>query len=305
MTASSDNLAGISKAEVSNFLAPMAPQRQVINWLIKILFYGATVLVVVPIGWIAVSVLLKGVQNFQWQMLFTLPLAVDSTTSTGFVHNQISGFAHAIVGTGLLLAICVSISLPVGLLTGIHLRSAGLASPVGLAMGILSSTPAIIAGLFIYGLLVPHIKFSALAGGCALAILCLPVIALTTAQALGQVPAGYTTASLALGVSPTATLWRLVLPCALPSMVRGIFLSLARAGGEAAPLLFTALSSLEFPRGLIGSPTPSLAVTIYRYATSPFRVQQEQTWAIALVLVLLVLGIKGLVSLGTGHGDRD
>lgn len=290
---------------VPNFCAPIDPRRRFMNWLFQSLIYGLALLMVVPIGWIGGEVLLRGLHHWQWQMLFTLPVAVDLNTSTGFVNNQVSGFAHAIVGTGLMLAICLGISLPLGLLTGIHLQKPERSSVVSLAMGVLSSTPSIVAGLFAYGVLVTRLKFSALAGGFALSLLCIPVIALTSAESLRQVPRSYTTASLSLGVSPSATLWRLVIPVALPSLIRGIFLALARSAGETAPLLFTALSSLEFPRGIIGSPTPSLAVTIYRYATSPFQVQQQQAWTIALVLVVMVVGIKGLVHLGTGYDDRD
>lgn len=273
-----------------DFRQPIGDRRRWAQWLTQFLVWGLATVALLPSTALLVQIIVKGIQHWHWQMLFTLPAGVDTTTATGFVENRISGFAHAIAGTGLMLAIALSVSVPMGVGTGIYLAEwcDRFQPMVQIAMAMLSSTPSIIVGVFAYGVIVSRFQFSALAGGVALAVIMLPIIALTTAEALRQVPSIYRCASLALGVSPMATLWRLILPNALKGILTGVFLAVARSAGETAPLLFTALSSLEYPKALVGSPTPSLAVTLYRYATSPFVVQQNIAWAIALVLLILV-----------------
>jgi len=274
-----------------DFTEPISQRRRWRQGLLKVLVWVLAAVALLPSSALLAQIVVLGLRHWHWQMLVTLPAGVDTTTASGFVDNRISGFAHAIAGTGLLLAIALSCSLPLGIGTGIYLaESRSRFQPaVRLAMALLSSTPSIIVGVFAYGVIVTRWQFSALAGGVALAVIMLPIIALTTAEALQQVPRIYRVASLALGVSAMATLWRLILPHALKGILTGVFLAIARTAGETAPLLFTALSSLEFPQGLVGSPTPSLAVTLYRYATSPFGVQQNIAWAIALVLLVLIM----------------
>lgn len=264
--------------------------------ILQIIVLGLAGLAIMPVLAVLGQILVQGIPHFRWVLLVTLPAPVDTTTNTGFVNNALSGFGHAIVGTGLMVGLALLLSLPLGIITGIYLSEFPdpCAPIVRTAMGMLSSSPSIIIGLFAYGVVVTRWGFSALAGGFALSLICLPVIALTTAQALQQVPTMYRTASLALGVPPLPTLWRVVLPNAWQGISTGIFLAMARSAGETAPLLFTALSSLYWPQGIIGSPTPSLAVTIYRYASSPFRPQQEQAWTIALCLLATVLLINAL-----------
>jgi phosphate transport system permease protein len=285
-----------------DFTQPLSDRRRWLQWVSRITVWGLALVALVPSGALLTQILVQGIQHWHWEMLFTLPAGVDTTTATGFVDNRLSGFAHALVGTGLMLAIALSVSLPLGIGTGIYLAElADHCQPlVRLAMAILHSTPSIIIGVFAYGVVVTRFKFSALAGGIALAVIMLPILALATAEALQQVPRIHRLASLALGVSFPATLWRLILPQATRGIFTGIFLAVARTAGETAPLLFTALSSLEFPQGLVGSPTPSLAVTLYRYATSPFTVQQNIAWAIALVLLVLIL-LLHFVSAGLLH----
>ncbi len=274
-----------------DFTQGIGDRRRWLGRLSGLVVWGLAVVALLPSVALIGQILYQGIQHWHWQMLISLPAGVDTTTATGFVDNRISGFAHAIAGTALMLAIALSLSLPLGVGTGIYLAELRdrFQPAVRLAMALLSSTPSIIVGVFAYGLVVTRLRFSALAGGIALGVIMLPIIALTTSEALQQVPSIYRSASLALGVSPTATLWRLILPQASRGVLTGIFLAVARTAGETAPLLFTALSSLEFPKGLVNSPTPSLAVTLYRYATSPFVVQQNIAWAIALVLLVLIL----------------
>ena len=193
-----------------------------------------------------------------------------------------------------------AIAIPLGLLAGIYLaefdRPRRLAQLLRGAVLVLSGVPSIIAGVFAYGALVATgiVGFSAIAGSVALAVLMLPIIARFSETALHQVPQEQRWAAIALGASPTQVIAGIALPAAAPGLISGIMLAIARALGETAPLLFTALNSDYWPQGLL-QPTPTLSVLIYNYATSPFPDQQQLAWAAALVLVLAVLLLNSLV----------
>jgi phosphate transport system permease protein len=159
---------------------------------------------------------------------------------------------------------------------------------------ILTGFPSILAGVFAYGAVVLITGgFSALAGGIALAILMLPTIILTSENAIAMVPAKMKEAAIGMGATTTQTTLMVLLPTAMPGILTGIMLAVARAAGETAPLLFTALFSnywlMSHGRVNIMQPTASLAVLIYNFSAMPFPNQVELAWAAALVLVLLVL----------------
>jgi phosphate transport system permease protein len=138
--------------------------------------------------------------------------------------------------------------------------------------------------------------YSAPAGGVALALLMLPTVMLTAEEAMKMVPARMKEAAIGMGCTPSQVVWRVVLPTALPGMMTGVMLAVARAAGETAPLLFTALFSNYwlFQDGKLAlmEPTASLAVLIFNFAGMPFESQIEMAWAAALILVLLVLVIN-------------
>jgi phosphate transport system permease protein len=143
--------------------------------------------------------------------------------------------------------------------------------------------------MFIYGLLVLTMKrFSAIAGSLALAILMLPTVARSTEELLKMVPDSLREAALALGIPRWRATLRVVLRTAAPGIATGVMLAVARAAGETAPLLFTALNSRFWPKGL-DRPIASLPVQIYTYAVSPYDDWHRQAWAAALLLVALVL----------------
>jgi phosphate transport system permease protein len=130
-------------------------------------------------------------------------------------------------------------------------------------------------------------QFSALAGGIALSILLLPTILLTSEQALLGVSNAYREASFGLGATPFQTIWRIVLPDAMPAIMTGVMLAVARAAGETAPVLFTALFSQNWIHSLM-EPTASLSVLIYNFASLPSAYHVRLAWAASLVLVTLV-----------------
>src|SRR5262249_44882013 len=155
---------------------------------------------------------------------------------------------------------------------------------------LLTGLPSILAGVFAYGAVVLTTgTFSAPAGGVALAVLMLPTVLLTAEEAIRMVPARMREAAIGMGATRTQMVLRVPLPAALPGILTGVMLAVARAAGETAPLLFTALFSDYWLTRNVLEPTPSLAVLIYDFSGSPFPNQIEIAWAASLVLVFLVL----------------
>ena len=207
------------------------------------------------------------------------------------------GFGNAIVGTLLMVGLAVAITVPVGLMTAIYLaqhRTSKLAEAVRFAAKVLTGFPSILAGVFAYGAIVLATGgYSAVAGAIALSILMLPTIVLTSEDAIRMVPSRMKEAAIGMGATSTQTVWMVLIPTAFPGILTGVMLAIARAAGETAPLLFTALFSnywlWSHGHAQLMRPTASLAVLIYNFAGMPFENQVELAWAAALVLVLLVL----------------
>jgi phosphate transport system permease protein len=202
-----------------------------------------------------------------------------------------NGFANAIQGTVIMVSLATLISIPIGVLTAIYLSEFGkqqaIAQAVRFITTILSGVPSIVVGVFAYAVIVLHFKFSALAGSFALAVIMLPIVVLTTEEALKLVPMQQRLASAALGASPLQTT-RTVISTALPGITTGILLAVARAAGETAPLIFTALFTQGWSQGLL-QPSPSLSVMIYNYANSAYVQQNQLAWTASVILVGMVL----------------
>ncbi|WP_254721800.1 phosphate ABC transporter permease PstA [Kovacikia minuta] len=203
------------------------------------------------------------------------------------------GFGNAFMGTLLMVGIAALISIPFGVLAAIFLaefaRDTKLSDAVDFCTNVLSGVPSIVIGVFAYSIVVLTTgTFSAVAGGVALAVLMLPTIVKTATEALESVPTEFRQASVGLGATRFQTVAGVVLPAALSAIVTGVMLAVARAAGETAPLIFTALFNQYWPRG-IWEPTASLAVLVFNFAIVPYKNQQQLAWAAALVLVLMVL----------------
>jgi phosphate transport system permease protein len=208
------------------------------------------------------------------------------------------GFGNAIIGTVIMVGLAALLSVPSGVLTAIFLAESRpgqrLPEAVRFAAKILTGFPSILAGVFAYGAVVLATgRFSAIAGAIALSVLMVPTIILTAEDAIRMVPARMKEAAIGMGATATQTVWHVLLPTAMPGILTGVMLAVARAAGETAPLIFTALFSNYWLNSgghfdLI-QPTASLAVLIYNFAGVPFENQIELAWAAALVLVLLVL----------------
>ena len=189
------------------------------------------------------------------------------------------------------------VAIPIGVGGGIYLaeysRSGAFAQFIRFGTNVLSGIPSIIAGVFIYGTIVTSRivfgnAYSALAGGMALAILMLPTVIKTTDEGLKLVPNDLRRASLGVGASRFVTIIRITLPAAFTPIATGIVLAIARAAGETAPLIFTALFSQFWPDSLF-NPIATLSVLIYNFANMPYDTQIELAWAASFVLVALVL----------------
>jgi phosphate transport system permease protein len=202
------------------------------------------------------------------------------------------GMANALVGTGILLALGALFGLPIGVMAGIYLAEYGnnrFAATVRFMADVLSGVPSIVVGVVAYILVVLPMKhFSAFAGGVALAILMIPTVTRTTEEMIRLVPHSYREAGLALGLPQWKTTIRIILPSALKGITTGILLAIARAAGETAPLLFTALGN-RFWSTAIDQPIASLTVFIFDYAKAPFEDWNRQAWAAGFVLIALIV----------------
>jgi phosphate transport system permease protein len=208
------------------------------------------------------------------------------------------GMRNEILGTIILVALGSLFALPVGLLAGIFMAefaSARTAASVRFAADILAGVPSIVVGVFAYAMVVrPLLSYSAFAGGMALAIIMIPIVARTAEESLRLVPNSMREAALALGIKRWRAVLSVIVPGALTGILTGIMLAVARIAGETAPLLFTALGSFWGFQGLF-RPIGALPLQIYNYALSPYADWQRQAWAGAFLLILLVLGISILV----------
>jgi phosphate transport system permease protein len=252
----------------------------------------------VPLGFVLFFVVAQGIRSLTLDFFLQLPKPVGEPGG---------GMANAIVGTLMLSGLAAAMAVPIGVISGIYMSEyAGtrLAIAVRFAADTLNGVPSIVIGIFAYGIAVlPFRQFSALAGGLALGIMMIPIIARTTEELLLLVPFAMREGALALGATRARAVFSVVLPAALPGIVTGIVLALARIAGETAPLLFTSFNNRFFNTDL-RQPTAALTVQIYNYAIAPYDDWHRQAWAGALVLVSIVLSCSLLARLATRRLER-
>lgn len=283
-----DSFAGVESADLEWSLhRPRTFFNAFLNWVVT----GMTLLALVPLFAVLSMLIWRGGHKLSLALFTELPPAPL---------EQGGGFGNAIVGTLVMVGLATLVTLPIGILTAVFLaqhkegRFAGL---VRLSAKVLTGFPSILAGVFAYEAIVLTTGgYSAIAGAVALSLLMLPTIILTSENAILMVPAKMTEASIGLGATTTQTVWMVLLPTAMPGILTGVMLAMARAAGETAPLLFTALFSnywlVTNGHPDLMQPTASLAVLIYNFSAMPFANHVELAWAAALVLVLLVLVIN-------------
>lgn len=253
------------------------------NRLLTALCIALSFAAMIPLASILYLVVKNGSELFDWSIFTQLPPAAGMTGG---------GFGNAVIGTLLMVGLGLAFSAPPAILAAVYIceyePNGRLAALTRFTAKLLTGIPSIICGVFAFAAIVLATgKFSALAGGVALAVLMLPTILLTSEQALLGVQRAYREASYGLGATRFQTISRIVLPEALPAIMTGIMLAVARAAGETAPLVFTALFS-QFWMSSLMEPTASLSVLIYNFSTMPFEYQVKMAWTASLVLVFLV-----------------
>ncbi|HTW87312.1 MAG TPA: phosphate ABC transporter permease PstA [Candidatus Binataceae bacterium] len=270
--------------------------RALFSYTMSTLAGAATILALFPLVSVLYLLVKRGVAALHLSSLSDLPPAAMALGG---------GFGNALVGTFVIVAIATVLSVPIGIIAAIYITEFGpetrTAAAVRFAAKVLTGLPSILAGVFAFAVVVLATGgFSAPAGGVALALLMLPTILLTAEQAIKRVPSKMREAAVGMGASPTQVVTWVILPTASPGILTGVMLAVARAAGETAPLLFTALfseywMSRTFPHflpktlGDLMQPTASLAVMIYNFSGSPFENQIGLAWTAALTLVVLIL----------------
>ena len=252
----------------------------------------------VPLALVLFYVVSQGISSLNWAFLTRMPTPVGEPGG---------GMANAIVGSLIVSALGAMFAIPIGIISGIYAAEyAGtrLASSVRFAADTLNGVPSIVIGVFAYGIAVlPFKQFSALAGGLALGIMMVPLIMRTTEELLRLVPTSLKEGALALGATRARAVFTVVLPAALPGILTGILLALARIAGETAPLLFTAFNNRYFSSD-ISQPISTLTVQVYTYAIAPNEDWHRQAWAGALTLVTIVLVCSLLARVATARMER-
>jgi phosphate transport system permease protein len=251
--------------------------------------WAAAVVAAIPLVSVLYRLIVLGGARLSLEILTSLPPA-------GFELG--GGFGNAIVGTLVMVGLGGLLAVPVGVLAAVYLAEVGptarLARVARFATKTLTGLPSILAGVFAYAVVVLVTgTYSAPAGGLALAVLMLPTVVLTADEAIKAVPKITRDAAYGIGCTRSQVIWKVLLPTAMPGILTGVMLAVARAAGETAPLLFTALFSSYwlFQGGVpaLMQPTASLAVLIYNFSGMPFDNQLELAWAASLVLVVMVL----------------
>jgi phosphate transport system permease protein len=260
---------------------------------------GASVAVaLVPLFFVFFYVVKQGFSSLSWDFFTKMPKPVGEAGG---------GMANAIVGTLMLIGLASLLAIPVGLVSGVYLSEypkSKLATAVRFTADVLNGIPSIVIGIFAYALVVLPVKhFSALAGGIALGFMMIPIITRTTEELLNLVPQTLREGALALGATRARAAFTVMVPAALPGIMTGILVSLARIAGETAPLLFTSFSN-RFWSTTLSQPIASLPVQVYTYAISPYEDWHGQAWAGALVLVSVVFLFSVLARVVTVRLER-
>ena len=257
-------------------------RRKIADHLMCWLAFSCAILTLVPLVSIFAYILSKGITSLNLDFFLNLPKPVGEPGG---------GMGNAIVGTLILIGLSCLWAIPLGIFGGVYLAEFGnnkLGMAVRFTADVLNGIPSIVIGIFAYTLFVlPMKSFSAISGAFALGIIMIPTIMRTTEELLRMVPRTLREAALALGISQFRTIVSIVLKTALPGILTGILLVIARIAGETAPLLFTAFGNRFWQHGL-SQPIAALPLQIFAYAISPFDDWHRQAWAGAFVLIAMV-----------------
>jgi phosphate transport system permease protein len=267
----------------------VSPARRRKDRLARGAIAGATVIALIPLALVVYYLLKKGLGSWSWSFFST-----DPTGNTFFKTSSIGGIKSAILGSIEIVALAAAIAIPVGIGVAVWLveygRTSRFANLVRFFVDVLTGVPSIVFGLFIYIVLIVGTgsSYAGYKGSFALALLMLPVVIRSAEVILTLIPNALRESALALGAPRWKVIASVILPTALPGMVTGVLLAIARAAGETAPLLFTAASTRNTTFNL-GQFMNSLPVQIYDDVTSPTTAVVNRAWGAALTLVTMIL----------------
>jgi len=273
-------------------------RRRLTSSLMSFLCFAAVVISVSALVLILAYVVSKGISGVDFDFFTQMPKPVGEAGG---------GMANSIVGTLIICGLGAIFAVPIGIMSGIYLAQAAgshRAYLVRFAADTLNGIPSIVIGVFVYAIAVsPFKQFTALAGGVALGVMMVPIITRMTEELVRMVPTTMLEGALALGATRGHAMYTVILPTAMPGIITGIVLALARIAGETAPLLFTVLNNRFWSLALT-QPMSTLPVQIYSYAISPYDEWHRQAWAGALVLIVLILSCSILARVTTRRLER-
>jgi phosphate transport system permease protein len=259
--------------------------RRTSNRIATTLMVIAFVVVLIPLGFVLVTVIAKGASVISWSFLTSGPIPPNVLPA------NVGGMGPAVLGTIEITALATVIAVPLGILGAIYLNEYGgknpLAALIGFMSDVMTGVPSIVMGLFIFSIWVLHFGFSGLAGAFALACLMLPVVIRSTYEMLRLVPNALREGSYALGATKARVTVTVVLPAAIGGIVSGALLAVARAAGETAPLLFTILTVTAANPNVFSGANTSLPSQIFVNASSPYTGAQARGWGAALTLIAI------------------
>ena len=261
-------------------------RRLFVDKIIRLIVISCVIIAIIPLGSILIEVFKNGMAAISIEFLTEVP---------GSIGSGEGGIGPAIQGTLIVIGMASMIGVPIGVLSGIFLSEFGdnrLAKSVRFFNDVFMEFPSILLGIFAFLVIVLVLgHFSVWAGAFALALIMFPIVARTTEESLKMVPVTYREAGIALGLRQWVVTMRIVIAAAKNGMVTGVLLSVARIGGETAPLIMTILgSSLFFSN--FDTPMDALPLRIWRLSLLPYDSAQMQGWGAALVLILIILAIN-------------
>lgn len=274
------------RQEYRNMFKQNVERRLFVDKIVRLIVIVCVVTAIIPLGSILTEVFRNGISALSIEFLTEAPGAIG--TGDG-------GIGPAIQGTLIIIGLSSIIGIPIGVLSGIFLSEFGdnkLAKSVRFFNDVFMEFPSILIGVFAFLLIVLALgHFSIWAGAFALALIMFPIVARTPEESLKMVPVTYREAGIALGLKQWVVIMRIVLSAAKNGMITGVLLSVARIGGETAPLIMTILGSSLFFKSF-DTPMDALPLRIWRMSLLPYDSAQLHGWGAALVLILIILAIN-------------
>jgi phosphate transport system permease protein len=295
-------MAAITESQLGPNLQEPAGWRRTKNRIATVLMVVSFVLVLVPLVFVLITVIARGIKIISWSWLTTGPIPPQVAPA------NVGGIGPAVLGTILIVGLATVMAVPLGVLGAVYLNEYGgkgiLGRLIGFFSDVMTGVPSIVMGLFIFSIWVLHFQFSGFAGALALGCLMLPIVIRSTDEMLKLVPNPLREGSYALGASKARVTVTVVLPAAIGGIVSGALLAVARAAGETAPLLFTILTVTTANPNVFSGPNTSLPSQIFANATSPYVGAQDRAWGTALTLIVIAFVLMIVARVITARFSR-